>query len=187
MREKRPLSFFIGNALMAIAVLFLIFIYFPVISLYLFPSPLAEAQTNSSFSISIPKISINSSITQSVDPFNEAEYHEALKKGIAHAKGSALPGEKGTVYLFAHSSGPPWELTRYNTIFFRLGELQNNDEIIIKKDGKKHSYKVTDKKIVWPQDTKYLLQKSNKEQLVLQTCYPIGTDFQRLLIFAVPQ
>ncbi len=148
---------------------------------------MVQAESRSSFFISIPKINVISTILPNIDASNEKEYREVLKKGIAHAKGTALPGEKGIVYLFAHSSGPPWELTRYNTIFFRLGELSTNDEIVIEKDGKKYLYKVTDKKVVWPQDTTYLLQKSDKDQLVLQTCYPIGTDLQRLLVIAIPK
>jgi len=151
MKAKRPLTFFIGNALMASSFLFLLFIYYPIIGLYLFPQIMVQAESRSSFFISIPKINVISTILPNIDASNEKEYREVLKKGIAHAKGTALPGEKGIVYLFAHSSGPPWELTRYNTIFFRLGELSTNDEIVIEKDGKKYLYKVTDKKVVWPQ------------------------------------
>lgn len=186
MKQKRDLSFIIGNALMAGSFLILLFIYSPLISLYIKPLSVQSSEVNKSFYIMIPKISVISSVVPNVDPFKEEEYRRALKNGIAQAKGTSLPGEKGTIYLFAHSSGPPWELTRYNTIFFRLDDLRPNDEIILIKSGQKHLYKVTDKKIVWPQDTKYLMGKDTPDQLIIQTCYPLGTDFKRLLVFARP-
>ena len=59
------------------------------------------------------------------------------------------------------------------------------DIIIISKDRKLYKYKVTDKKTVWPNEVNYLLE-TKKTQLILQTCVPIGTSFQRLLVFAEP-
>ena len=112
-------------------------------------------------------------------------YNKALQNGVAHAKNTALPGQKGTAFLFAHSSGNPWELTRMNTIFLRLGELQNGDVIEIVSNGKMLKYKVVDKKEVDPTEVDFLL-KSEKTQLVLQTCTPIGTSLKRLLVFANP-
>ena len=89
------------------------------------------------------------------------------------------------MYLFAHSSGFPWEITRYNTIFLRLGELNKNDKIIIKKDKITFTYIVTNKKIVTPESISYILQ-TTKNELILQTCSPIGTSINRLLILAMP-
>lgn len=122
---------------------------------------------------------------EGVNPFNEEEYRKALEKGVAQAKGTALPGEKGTIFLFAHSSDFPWRITRYNVAFFRLPELQKGDKINIFRNGKEYKYKVTDKKTVWPSEVNYLLD-TKKTQLILQTCFPIGTSLQRLLVFAKP-
>jgi LPXTG-site transpeptidase (sortase) family protein len=135
--------------------------------------------------ITIPKIKAQSPVIENVDPWNEAAYGEALKHGVAQAKGTSLPGQHGTVYLFAHSSGLPWDLTHFNTIFLKLGELQNGDKILIRRNGKDYPYKVTDKKEVDPSEVQYLLD-TKKTQLVVQTCTPIGTSLRRLLIFAAP-
>ncbi len=54
--------------------------------------------------IIIPKIGAQSGIVSEVDPYNKAEYLKALSGGVAHAKGTALPGELVNIFLFAHSS-----------------------------------------------------------------------------------
>lgn len=169
---------------MAFSLFLLIFIYYPLISLYIFPHKISEP-SNKSLYLEIPKINIRASIIENVDPFNQIEYRNALEKGIAQAKGTFLPGEKGTVFLFAHSSDLPWRITRYNVAFFRLPELKNGDIISIFKNGKEYKYKVSAKKTVWPNEVNYLLD-AKKDQLILQTCVPIGTALQRLLVFANP-
>lgn len=170
---------------MAFSLLLLIFIYYPLINLYLFPNRQTNNIIDKSFYIEIPKINVKSSIIKNVDPFNEKEYRTSLEKGIAQAKGTVLPGEEGTTFLFAHSSDLPWRITRYNVVFFRLPELKRGDPIIIFRNGKEFKYKVSDKKTVWPNEVNYLLD-TKKNQLILQTCVPIGTSLKRLLIFADP-
>ena len=72
-----------------------------------------------------------------------------------------MPGEGGTVYLFAHSSDVPWRITRYNTASFKLDFVKNNDTIYIRRNGKEFKYRVYGKKTVWPSEVSYL--KSPKE------------------------
>ena len=185
---KNKIVYYLGNFLIVTSVSALLFIYYPFIKIYLFPPKLQDLTLQKGYFIQIPEIKAQAPVILNVDPWNESEYRQKLKTGVAHAKTTSPPGEKGVSYLFAHSSDNPWSIGRYNTIFFRLGELNLNDEIFIFKDGKKYVYKVTDKKIVWPSEVEYLKQKtsnySSSSQLILQTCYPIGTAFQRLLIFA---
>ena len=184
MQSKR-LKHLIGNALMAFSLLLLTFIYYPIISLYLFPPKIDSKVLTKSFYIEIPKINVASQIIPNVDPFSESQYRKALGKGVAHARNTSLPGEKGTTFLFAHSSDVPWRITRYNIAFFRLSELGKDDQIIIVIDGRVYKYRVREKKTVWPNEVNYLLD-AKKNQLILQTCVPIGTSFQRLLVFAEP-
>lgn len=183
-KSKKKLSSWVGNFLILAGILILLVIYYPFLNIYLNP-PKINADIKDGFYLTIPKISAQAPVFTDTDPFNQEEYRKALEKGVAHAKGTKLPGEGGTVFLFAHSSDNPFRLTRYNTIFLRLGELNKGDEIIINKDKKKYIYKVTDKKTVMPWEIKYL-KDIKKDQLVLQTCTPIGTAFKRLLVFAQP-
>lgn len=138
-----------------------------------------------SYSIFIPKINAYAPLIPNVDPWNEKEYHEALTRGVAVAKGFAQPGQPGTTYIFAHSSDLPWRISSYNTVFFRLGELKQNDEIYIKKDGMEYKYKVLNSIEVWPNEVE-AITKNTGNQLILQTCTPIGTSLKRLLVFAIP-
>jgi len=137
------------------------------------------------FSIVIPKIAANAKILANVDPVDEKVYLEALQKGVAHAYGTAFPGEGGHIFLFAHSTDYFWNVGTYNAIFYLLGKLEKDDEVNIFYKGQRYVYKVIGKKIVDPRQVEYLTRKSNKEFLTLQTCWPPGTTFKRLLVFAV--
>lgn len=170
---------------MAFSLLLLLFIYYPLLQLYFFPKKTDMNILRSDFYIEIPKINVLSKVVENVDPFNEAVYRKELEKGIAQAKGTSLPDENGTMYLFAHSSDLPWRITKYNVAFFRLAELKKGDVLTIGRRGSIYKYQVTDKKTVWPSDVSFLLESKNK-QLILQTCAPIGTSLQRLLVFAKP-
>ncbi len=176
----------IGNILIAISLLGILFIYYPVLKEFFFPPHFTEAQKKSAgFSIEIPSIKVFSPVIANVDPFNQQEYIEKLKNGVAQAKGTSLPGQKGSMYFFAHSSDVPWRITRYNTAFFRLDFVKKGNIIIVRKDGKEYRYKVYDKKTVWPNEVKYL-KEDQGDILILQTCTPVGTALKRLLVFARP-
>ncbi len=179
------LFYHLGNLLIILSLLGFSFVFYPIARIYFFPPTIQPIPTQKGIFLTIPKIHAQAPIIENVNPWNESQYQQALKKGIAHAKGTALPDEKGTIFLFAHSSGAPWEIAWYNTIFLRLGELQKGDNIEITKNGKKYLFKVREKKEVWPNEVSYLLQ-TKKDGLILQTCTPIGTSLKRLLIFADP-
>ena len=136
------------------------------------------------FGIVIEKINANSKVIANVNPANEAEYTAALKMGVAHAKGSSLPGQVGNVYLFSHSTDAPWNIIRYNAIFYLLRELEPGDKVILFYQGRRFDYVVFDKNIVSASDTTYLTNKYDKPILTLQTCDPPGTLFNRLIVRA---
>jgi LPXTG-site transpeptidase (sortase) family protein len=149
------------------------------------PEPVVESNE---FKISIPKIGAESEIQQDVSPSDKKEYMAILKKGIiAQALGSAFPGdgEGKTMFLFAHSSEQGMFDARDNPVFYLLGNMEENDDILINYRGKIFTYKVYMKKIIGAKEIGYLNYTENdKEILILQTCWPIGTSWQRLLVFA---
>ena len=136
------------------------------------------------FSIVIPKIAANSKILANIDASDEKIYLPALQKGVAHAAGTAFPGEGGHIFLFAHSTDYFWNISSYNAVFYLLNKLENGDEVNLFYQGKRYLYKVIGKEIVDPTQVEYLTRKTNKEFLTLQTCWPPGTTFKRLLVFA---
>ncbi len=176
----------LGTLLVILSLGFFLVLGFPLLRMYLFPPDVVMTNTPSEqFTLTIPKISAQAPVIPMVDPWDRKTYNEALKYGVAHAEGTGLPGDGKTIFLFAHSTGSPWEQLYYNTIFLRLGELRPGDEITIDLAKKRYQYRVTELKEVWPNEIKYL-QETNKNQLILQTCTPIGTALKRLLVFAEP-
>lgn len=143
---------------------------------------------NTQFSIVVPKIGAAEKITANVDPSNKDEYLQALTNSIAHAKGTAFPGVNGTTYLFAHSADNFWDIGRYNAVFYLLKDMVPGDEIYVFYNGKKYTYVVYDTKLVDATDTQYIdAALGQGERLILQTCWPPGTDWKRTLVFAKPK
>ncbi len=179
------MSYYLGNGILIAAFVGFIYLFWPIIQIYLFPPKIQTHLPRTGMYITIPKIHAQAPVIPGVDPYNQAVYDAALKHGVAQAKGTSLPGQKGTMYLFAHSSGPVWDLTHFNTIFWRLGELQKGDLITIRRNGENFYYTVHDTKVISPSNLSYL-RDTRKTQLILQTCTPVGTSLFRLLVFANP-
>lgn len=135
-----------------------------------------------SFGIVIPKIGANAKVVPNVNYTNEKEYQWQLTKGVAHAKGTALPGDWGNTFIFAHSAGNFYDANRYNAIFYLLNKLEKGDKIYVFYNKKKFIYKMTSRKIVEATDVQYLLGDSRKQTVTLMTCWPAGTTLKRLLI-----
>lgn len=137
------------------------------------------------FGIIIPKIGANANVIANVDASQEKQYLDLLQKGVAHALGTALPGEGGHIFLFAHSTDYFWNVGTYNAIFYLLYKVEKGDEVDLFYKNQRYKYKIIETKIVDPTEVQYLTRKSNKEFLTLQTCWPPGTTLKRLLVFAV--
>lgn len=140
------------------------------------------------FSIVISKIGANAKIYPNVDPSNPDIFLPVLKKGIAHAMGTFFPGQKGNIYLFAHSTDNFWDVGRYNAVFYLLKDLAIGDEIVIFYQNTRHNYKVAETKVTNPSDVFYITSNQiEEEKLILQTCWPPGTTWQRLIVIASPK
>jgi len=137
------------------------------------------------FSVVIPKIGAKSDVIANVDTANPQEYLAALEEGVAHARGTYFPGQKETIFLFAHSTDSPINIARYNAVFYLLRKLEPGDTIIVFFADKKYLYEVTEKLVASVSDTSWLAT-AGEERLILQTCDPPGTTFRRLLVIAKP-
>jgi LPXTG-site transpeptidase (sortase) family protein len=199
-----------GIAFVAVSVLLVLLIFFPVIKeevRYAVSSrnKLAEVESqeqlaqgkkdnpkdvivpvDEDFGVVIPKISANAKVISEVDPQNSAVYQRALTKGVAHAKGTSLPGEGGNIFIFAHSTADFFEANRYNAVFYLLSKLEAGDDVYLFYKKQKYHYKVADQKTVGADEVSYL-EKGNKNQLTLMTCWPPGTTMKRLIVVAEPE
>lgn len=141
---------------------------------------------NPNFSIMIPKLGANAPVISNVDPYNESEYQLQLTKGVAHARGSSLPNQKGTVFLFAHSAQDFYKASEYNAVFYLLYKLQAGDSITLYFDKKPVNYLVRELSYVEESEIKYLTENTADDRLILMTCWPPGTTLKRLLVIAEP-
>lgn len=136
------------------------------------------------YGIVIEKINANARIIPQVNPGDERQYVAALQQGVAEALGSTPPGRPGNLYLFSHSTDAPWNIVRYNAIFYLLRELELGDRVIIFYKNKRYDYVVYDKAIASPTDVSYLTNRYDAPVLTLQTCDPPGTLLNRLIVRA---
>lgn len=141
------------------------------------------------FSILIPKIGASSKVFPNVDPSSEKAFLPVLQNGIAHAEGTVFPGMPGNIYLFAHSADNFWDVGRYNAVFYLLKDLMVGDEVVVFFENRRHNYRVFESRIVDPSEVSFLTksQESGTEVLILQTCWPPGTTWKRLMVFAKPK
>ena len=136
------------------------------------------------YGIVIEKINANARVIPGVNPGNEREYVQALTGGVAEALGGTPPGQPGNLYLFSHSTDAPWNIIRFNAIFYLLKELEKGDKIIVFYRNKRYDYVVFDKIITSPGDVSYLTNRYDSPILTLQTCDPPGTLLNRLIVRA---
>jgi len=199
--KPKKIVFYVATILISLSLVYLIYLYEPLVkSLIRYQLTFDKKEEidtvvvqapeiiDNDFYILIPKIAAKSNIMADVSPYNKDEYLKVLANDeVAQSKTSSLPGMgiNNTTYLFAHSTQQSWDMVRKNSVFYLLGKLETDDLIYIKYKGKFYRYRVYDKKVVSYKEADYLNYKDqNKEVLILQTCWPIGTNWKRLLVFA---
>lgn len=196
-KSKKPVNWLsrLGTALILVVFLMASFIFWPVVKEEVGYRVKKTAEgvsgikkvpsiPNLDFSIVIPKIDAAAPIVAGVDWTNPSSFAPALKRGVAHARGTAYPDQGGNTYLFAHSTDAFYNVGAFNAVFYLIGKLDDGDEIEIYYHRQKYTYKVYSKLVVGPADTKYLGRLKNTATLTLQTCYPPGTTLKRLVVLA---
>lgn len=149
------------------------------------PTPLRVDPVNKGFSIVIERLGVNAPIVQNVDMVNSKEYLEALKFGVAQAKGSNYPGNNnGVTYLFAHSALDFWNFGKFAMVFTLLNKIELGDKVVIYYEGARFDYKVTAKEVFRDFDLTPIRRSYHEPTLVLQTCDPPGTALNRLIVTA---
>lgn len=136
------------------------------------------------FSVIIPKIEVNAPVVPNVSVSVEKEYMLALRSGVAHAQETALPGEVGNIFLFAHSSLNFWQLGPYATVFNMLKKLEKNDVVILYYKGNAYEYLVYEMDVVPGWDTSPFDAEYDRSVVTLITCDPPGTTLNRRVIKA---
>lgn len=115
----------------------------------------------------------------------EKQIQEALRYGVVHFPGTAMPGDNGNVVVTGHSSYFPWDPGRFKDVFALLHQVDIGDKVVVYHDQKAYTYQVYEKKVVMPDQVDVLTQKGDS-RLTLITCTPVGTNLKRLVLLAKP-
>lgn len=130
------------------------------------------------FSLTVPKVGLKD--------IKALVYSNKFEDNLGHLPGSALPGEKGNVFITGHSSLPNVLLTKGQKAFFiDLPKIKKGDEIFIDVLGQRFTYQVIGLKIIDPKDIS-VINPPDKEgrYLTLMTCVPPGFNIKRLIVLA---
>jgi len=120
--------------------------------------------------IRIPKIDLEWIVNEGTD-------RQTLKEGPGHIIETPLPGDPGRCTFSGHR-------TTYGAPFNKIDELENGDLIYLETiKGKVLTYAVTELEVVDPRDV-YILEGSDKKELVLTSCYPEYSAAERIILIA---
>ena len=101
-----------------------------------------------------------------------------LLKGLGHLRGTSLPvGGKGTRSVITGHRG-----LASAEMFTRLDEVGKGDTFTIEVFDEILTYKVVDKIVVNPDETKKIAAVPGKDLMTLITCTPLGINTQRILV-----
>lgn len=130
------------------------------------------------FRISVPKINLKD-VTVKV---NSNEFEESL----AHMPGTALPGERGNIFISGHSSISNVFQSKKNRAFFvNLTNVKKGDEILVEAMGQTYKYTVEGLKIVNPSEVGVINPQDEMGRYIsLMTCVPPGFNTKRLVVLA---
>lgn len=141
----------------------------------------------SSFSLSVPSLKIRGAkvLVDSND----------ISQGLAHLPGSALPGEKGNVFISGHSALPIFISEAFNNfvvignpqkaLFATLPKAKKGDLVTVEVGGTKFTYQIESIKIVDPKELSVVAPPDNLGRfLTLMTCVPPGLNTKRLVVLA---
>ncbi len=132
-------------------------------------------------SIVIPKTNTNAPIVFP-DTTDEKILFNELENGVVYYPSSVIPGQTGNTIILGHSSAYPWYNGKYGSVFSLLNQLESGDQIIIFYQKHIYIYKVTAKEVVAKDAA--IANQNEKSQLILISCWPVGTTWKRILVKA---
>jgi sortase A len=136
-----------------------------------------RAPAGGTMTLSVPKLGLEDI------PVPTADSQVALdREGIIRLKDTGTPWEEGSnTFIVGHALGYLWTRTTY--VFYKLDQLKPGDEIIVKDQAdQEYTFKVYDRMTVKPEDYWVTYPVPNKTVISLQTCTPIPTFENRLVI-----
>jgi sortase A len=131
-------------------------------------------------SLTVPSLGLRNA------PVLDSGVRRALDRGVVHLPDTSLPWSdtpERNVYLAGHRLG--WPGTGSHRIFYDLDELTGGEKIVLRGgNGKRYTYRVLETFIVGPRDNWVTGRVKGRDLLTLQTCTPIPTFQNRLIVRA---
>lgn len=109
---------------------------------------------------------------------------ELDRAGLLRMEGSGLPWREGSnTFIAGHALGFSW--TRVPRAFHDLETLMPGDEVFVTSaDGRRYAFRVYDRMTVEPDDVWVTYPVEGRTVVSLQTCTPIPTFENRLIVRA---
>lgn len=138
--------------------------------------------------LTIKKLDLNGIPVQiNVSSYDEKAYMPILEKNLGHFQGTSLPGHKGNIFIYGHSTNELWAFANPNSAiiaFTKLDKIEIGDEIDLDFEEKTYKYIMQKSRLVSPDDISPIYSTSDQETLTLMTCWPPGIGSQRLIVSA---
>ncbi len=139
--------------------------------------------SSKNFAVSIPRLGISDlTITHPGDALTSNGLLSVLKNGVGHL--FSYPGRGGKIMIYGHSSSYAWDVSSFTKIFRKVNELKAGDRVYVTFEGSLYVYQVTGQQTITPNDIRPF--QGRGEELILFTCWPVGTTKSRLLVHAAP-
>ena len=127
--------------------------------------------------LSVPKLGLEDVAVPTAD--SQAALDE---EGIIHLKDSGVPWQQDSnTVIVGHALG--YMQTKIPYVFYELDKMEPGDEIVVRDgDGKEYVYEVYDMMTVQPEDYWVTYPEPGSQIISLQTCTPIPTFENRLIV-----
>ena len=127
----------------------------------------AQAPANRTLKLTVPRMERVRNIPVYGAPVRD---EAALRNGALHVKNTGFPWEdEANVYIAGHRLGYP--RTESFLVFWDLNKLKTGDRVLLRdSEGKKYVYRVFDRFVVGPNQTRVKKPVAGKNIVSLQTC-----------------
>lgn len=119
---------------------------------------------------------------------NVDEIYDRLEDGVVHYSDTAKPGEPGVSIVLGHSSAYPWYDGDYGAVFALLSKLKIGDRFYIQYSDNRSFFYEMKENLVFnpfnPDDRLEALERAPGNNLILISCYPVGTNYLRIAVRA---
>ena len=127
---------------------------------------------------------VNSKYKKQSD-FTQWNFNEELESGVVKYPTTPEPGKLWNTLIFGHTSQEWREKNPYGTVFSKIPNLVEWDEITVIRWWNLYKYRVIEKTIVAPKNVDAQYKKyQNWDFITLMWCYPIWRTDKRMMITA---